>query len=173
MEFAIIAAVDEEGGIGKDNGLPWHLPKDLGHFSETTHEGIVIMGRKTWESLPPRFKPLPNRLNIVVTSNRDYQIPQGVLLADSLDAALDLAEKEERDTFVIGGASLFKEAIDHPKCTRLILTKIYKGYDCDAFFPNISERFVKELPEGFSLFSPASVQHENGVDFEFEYYRSK
>lgn len=142
MDFAIIAALDENRGIGKNNALPWHLSADLKHFAATTKGGTVIMGRKTWESLPPAYRPLKDRLNIVV-SRGEQALPKGVLLAHSLDEALALAEKHEpqRKAFVIGGALLYVEAIKHPACKELILTHVQGIFDCDTFFPDYSANF--------------------------------
>ncbi len=139
MSFSIIAAMDEEQGIGVDGDLAWRLSGDMKHFSQTTKGGAVIMGRNTWESLPQAYQPLPGRLNIVVSRQSDYKVPQGVLLAGSLDDALKLSDLEH--TFVIGGATLYAEAIRHPQCMELILTEVEGSFDCDVFFPPIPTHF--------------------------------
>ena len=156
MNFSIIAAMDENRGIGKNNGLPWHLAADLKHFSEVTKGGTVIMGRRTWESLPERYRPLPGRLNIVVSrSELDFPVP----VAHSLDEALAAAEGK---TFVIGGATLYAEAIQHPACTELILTEVEGTADCDAFFP--------EIPAGFKMKTMSEEMEEGGQTFRFVTY---
>ena len=151
--FSIIVALDEARGIGKAGILPWHLPADLRHFKEITTASrggclnAVIMGRKTWESIPGKFRPLPGRLNIVITSQTAYTFPQGVLRASSLENALEmLCVKEDvavGDVFVIGGAQVFAEAIRHPLCERIYLTRIYGRFDCDVFFPEIPKKFLE------------------------------
>ena len=156
MNFSIISALDQNRGIGKSHGLPWPLSADLKHFSETTKGGTVIMGRKTWDSLPEKYRPLPGRLNIVV-SRGDLALPEGTLLAHSLDEALTLADPA-RKTFVIGGATLYAEAIQHPVCNELILTEIEGTFDCDAFFPEIPSRFHR---------TEANAAEEDGLKFEF------
>lgn len=158
MDFAIIAAMDENRGIGKNNGLPWHLSADLKHFAVSTKGGTVIMGRKTWDSLPPAYRPLKGRLNIVV-SRGDIELPESVQLAHSLDEALAHAQGK---TFVIGGATLYAEAITHPSCTELHLTEIEETTDCDAFFPEIPTRFkIKDMSE---------EMEEKGLAFRFVKY---
>lgn len=140
--LTLIAAVAANGVIGSDNTLPWHLPEDLRHFKELTAGHVVIMGRKTWESLPERFRPLPGRLNIVVTRNADYAAP-GATVVHSLEDALKVeiggmtpivgAGGTARKFFVIGGAQLYAHAL--PLAQRLELTEIDADVDGDAFFP--------------------------------------
>ncbi len=159
MDFSIIAAIDQNRGIGKGNQLPWHLSADLKHFAKTTKGGTVIMGRKTWESLPDNFRPLKGRLNIVVTQNKDYYLPHGAVLANSLDDAL---EKSEGETFVIGGATLYREAILHPSCKKLLLTELHKSFDCDAHFP--------EIPTNFRRAEESETYEGNGISYSFVVY---
>jgi len=127
---ALIAAMDRNRLIGRDNTLPWHLPEDLRHFKATTLGKPVVMGRKTWESLG---RPLPGRRNIVVSRNPDYPL-QGAELAPSLDAALARAAGDD-ETFVIGGADLYRQAL--PLAQRLYLTEIDAEHEGDAWFPAI------------------------------------
>jgi dihydrofolate reductase len=151
--FSIIVALDEVRGIGRQGILPWHLPADLSHFKEitTAQQGVganvVIMGRKTWESIPDKFRPLPGRLNVVITSQAGYALPQGVLRASSLDKALEMvsAKEDEKfgDIFVIGGAQVFAQAVTHSLCKKIYLTRIYECFDCDVFFPEIPQEFVE------------------------------
>ncbi len=145
MNFSIISAIDLNRGIGFQNRLPWHLPPDMKHFKEETMGGTVIMGRKTWESIPEKFRPFTGRLNIVI-SRGEQTLPEGVLLAHSFEEALELAEAysqaEEgvlRKAFVIGGASLYAEAIQNPACNELILTHIQKSFEVDSYFPSYDE----------------------------------
>ncbi|HEX5804098.1 MAG TPA: type 3 dihydrofolate reductase [Azospira sp.] len=126
--LALIAALDRDRLIGRDNALPWRLPEDLRHFKATTLGKPVIMGRKTWESLG---RPLPGRRNIVVSRNADYAL-QGAELVGSLEAALRLAAEAE-EVFVIGGAELYRQAL--PLAQRLYLTEIDASHAGDAWFP--------------------------------------
>ena len=92
MKCSLIVAVDEQGGIGKNNDLMWYLPADMKFFKETTSGHVVILGRKNYESIPERFRPLPNRLNIVISRNTNYET-NGAELVQSLDAALNLGRE--------------------------------------------------------------------------------
>lgn len=128
--LTLIAAVARNGVIGRDNCLPWHLPADLKHFKALTTGHAVIMGRKTWESLPEKFRPLPGRQNIVVTRNAGYAAT-GATVANSLADAVAAANGSE--AFVIGGAELYQAAL--PLADRLELTEISRDYEGDTFFP--------------------------------------
>jgi dihydrofolate reductase len=127
----LIAAVARNGVIGHGNQLLWHLPEDMQFFRNTTRGHAVIMGRKTWDSLPPRFRPLPGRRNIVVTRNAQFAAP-GAEVAASLDAALALLAHAPR-AFVIGGAQLYGQAL--PVAQGLWLTEIDHDFVGDAVFP--------------------------------------
>jgi dihydrofolate reductase len=130
--LTLIAAVARNSVIGIDNRLPWHLPADLRHFKALTLGHTVIMGRKTWESLPANFRPLPGRRNIVVTRNGAYQA-EGAAIAAALPAALLVADKDE--AFVIGGAELYAAAL--PLADRLQVTEIDSDFEGDTLFPVI------------------------------------
>ncbi|MBV2234381.1 MAG: dihydrofolate reductase [Sterolibacterium sp.] len=132
-QLTLIAAVARNGVIGKDNALPWHLPEDLKHFKELTIGHAVIMGRKTWESLPPRFRPLPARDNIVVTRNPDYQAA-GAEVVHTLTAALARVSAG-KTAFLIGGAELFDQAWS--QAAVLELTEIAADFDGDCHFPTV------------------------------------
>lgn len=127
----LIYARARNGVIGKDNQLPWHLPEDLAHFKRTTLGCPVIMGRKTWDSLPPRFRPLPGRLNIVVTRDNAWQA-DGARIAHSLAEALDLCPPDT-DAWVIGGAQIYAQAL--ALASRVVVTEIDQDFDGDAFAP--------------------------------------
>ena len=139
--LALIAAVARNRVIGKDNQLLWHLPEDMRHFRETTRGKPVIMGRKTWESLPDSFRPLPGRLNIVISRNPAYQAP-GATLAGSIDEAIRCAG-EAKEVFVIGGEELYRQAM--PRADRLYLTEIDADFSGDAFFPEVSAQDWQEV----------------------------
>ncbi len=130
-EVTIVAAVAANGVIGRDGGLPWHLPEDLHHFRDLTLGAPVVMGRRTWDSLPDRFRPLPGRRNIVVTRMPTWSAPGGERAA-SLAAALVLAG-DAPAVFVVGGASLYAEAL--PVADRLVLTELGIAPDGDTRFP--------------------------------------
>lgn len=137
--LTLIAAVASNGVIGIDNRLPWSLPADLKHFKALTTGHTVIMGRRTWESLPPRFRPLPGRHNIVVTRDAGYRA-EGATIATSLPAAVSQAQGDE--TFVIGGAELYAAAL--PLADRLQLTEIDSTFEGDTHFPAIDKQHWRE-----------------------------
>ena len=146
VRLILIAAMAKGRVIGREvdgvGTLPWHLPEDMQHFRELTTGKPVIMGRKTWESLPERFRPLPGRLNIVVTRNPDYGAP-GATVAGSVDAAL-AACAPAPEAFVIGGAELYRQAIT--RADRLELTEIELDVaDGDTHFPAIDPACWNEI----------------------------
>jgi len=129
-ELTIIAAASTNNVIGFDNKLIWNIPKDLKRFKELTQGHSVIMGRKTFESLP---SPLPNRRNIVVTRNKDYS-PEGIEVFSSIEDAID-ACREDLQPFIIGGGEIYSQTIN--LVDKIELTRVYKDYQGDAFFPDI------------------------------------
>jgi dihydrofolate reductase len=132
-EVVVIAAVAKNRVIGKDNQLIWNIPEDMAHFKALTAGHTVIMGRKTWESLPPRFRPLPGRPNIVISRQAGYAAP-GAELADSLENALKLAATATT-VFVIGGEQIYRQAM--ALVDRLEITEVDLEPEGDAWFPEI------------------------------------
>jgi dihydrofolate reductase len=143
--LALIAALDRHRAIGRDGQLLWRSPEDLQHFRCVTMGCPVIMGRKTWDSLPARFKPLPGRRNIVVTRNATWRA-EGAERTASLDAALALVTDAAK-AFVIGGGQLYALAL--PRCDELELTEIDAAFDgADTFFPSFDRvRFEETARE--------------------------
>lgn len=143
MIISAIAALAKNRVIGKNNDLPWRLPDDMKFFMETTKGHHVIMGRKNYDSLLPRFKPLPNRTNIVITRQRDLEAP-GCIVLHAVEPALEIARKNaEEECFIIGGAEIYKLAMPHT--TRLYLTEIDAVVDGDTYFPEIDREKWKEV----------------------------
>lgn len=130
MMISIVVAIAENNAIGKDNQLLWHLPADLKHFKDITNGHTIIMGRKTYDSIG---RPLPNRRNIVITRNTELDIP-GVEITNSLNEALKLCTTEA-EVFIIGGAELYKHALE--ATNRIYLTTVHHSYTADTFFPEI------------------------------------
>jgi dihydrofolate reductase len=153
--LTLIAAVARNGVIGKDNRLPWHLPEDLGHFKALTTGHAVIMGRKTWDSLPPKFRPLPQRLNIVVTRDAAFRA-DGAVVVHSLPAAVDAAGNNQ--AFVIGGAEIYALAL--PLADRIEFTEVDIDCEGDACFPAFDRSVWHEI---------ARERHKsaNGLDYAF------
>jgi len=132
MTLGMIWAQAHDGVIGRDNDLPWHLPEDLRHFRRTTAGDAVVMGRRQWESLPERIRPLPGRRNIVLTRNGEYSAPGAEVVGD-LPAALELVAGE--DAWICGGAQVYEEAIAHADL--LVVTEIDHTIPGDRYAPSI------------------------------------
>jgi dihydrofolate reductase len=133
----LIFARAANGVIGKDGGLPWHLPEDMAHFKRLTSGHPVIMGRKTWDSLPSKFRPLPGRTNIVVTRQPSWQA-QGAVRAASLEDALALCPAGA-DAWVIGGAEIYREAL--PLAHTAVVTEIDADFEGDAHAPQFGPQW--------------------------------
>ncbi len=130
--ISILVAMDKDGLIGKDNDLPWRLPNDLKYFKQLTTNHTILMGRKTYESIG---RPLPNRINVVLTRNKDFQ-PEGCQVVHSIEEVQKLFKEESNDElFVIGGSDIFKLLL--PYTDRLYITKIDERFEGDTFFPEI------------------------------------
>jgi dihydrofolate reductase len=143
MIISLIAALDRQRGIGKDNQLPWRLPADLKRFRELTTGHHLIVGRKTYESIG---KPLPGRTMIVVTRQPDFQI-EGCLVVNSVDEALTLAHaRGEQEVFVIGGAEIYAQTL--AQAARLYLTLVEAEVEADTFFPAFAEADWQEIERG-------------------------
>ncbi|MDR2129509.1 MAG: dihydrofolate reductase [Burkholderiaceae bacterium] len=165
----LIYARAANGVIGKNNALPWHLPEDMAHFRRVTLGCPVIMGRKTWESLPPRFRPLPGRQNIVVTRNRAWTASGGgegnsggavAVVAHSLQAALALCPPGS-DAWAIGGAQIYAQAL--PLASTVVVTEIARDFDGDAHAPALDSHQWREA-------SRQTGVSENGLPFAFVTY---
>ena len=138
----ILVACDENRVIGKDNALIWHLPADLKRFKALTTGNAIIMGRKTFDSIG---KPLPNRINIVITRQKDYKV-EGVVVVNSLEEALLKARSLSRgDIFIIGGAEIYQMAME--KADEILLTRLHDIFEGDAYFPEILEREWKKVDQ--------------------------
>lgn len=148
-EFSVIFAMAKNGGFANNGQLPWKLSKEMAHFSKVTlakeHRefNVVIMGRRTWESLPETRRPLKGRYNIIVskTMKSGYNTENGARVTSTLQEALDISTKKGK-IFVIGGKALIKKALSHPSCTELYLTRIDKEYPCDTFIKPDLSRFT-------------------------------
>lgn len=143
MKLHLIYARARNGTIGKDNQMPWHLPEDLAHFKRVTLGQPVIMGRKTWDSLPERFRPLPGRLNIVVTRQSDW-CSEGALRAASIEEAMRLCG-EVPDAWIMGGAEIYRQA--EPLASTAVVTEIDADFEGDAFAPILGSRWQEKHRE--------------------------
>jgi dihydrofolate reductase len=159
MQLHLIFARAANGVIGANNALPWHLPEDMAHFKRTTLGCPVIMGRKTWDSLPPKFRPLPGRLNIVVTRQPDWQAPRA-LRAASLPDACALCPADS-DAWVIGGAEIYAQAL--PLASTAVVTEIEAVFEGDAFAPQFGPDWTETARE--------KQVSASGLRFSFVTYR--
>ncbi len=138
----MIAALSRNQVIGKNNDLPWKLPDDMKYFMEITKGHHTIMGRKNYDSIPQKFKPLPHRTNIVVTHQQNFNAP-GCIVVNSVEKGLQLAENSmESEVFIIGGAEIYKLGLQH--ASRLYLTEIAADIEGDTFFPTFDRNQWRE-----------------------------
>ena len=142
-ELTIIVAAAENDAIGKDNDLIWHLSDDLKRFKNLTNGHHIIMGRKTFESFP---KPLPNRTHVVITRQNNYQVPNGIIIVNSLEDAIDVA-KNDSQPFIIGGGEIYKQAMAF--ANKIELTRVHHDFEADTFFPKIDDTLWKETSKKF------------------------
>ncbi|CAG5096475.1 Similar to DHFR: Dihydrofolate reductase (Aedes albopictus) [Cotesia congregata] len=198
----IAAACGDNLGIGINGRLPWKLKAEMAFFTNMTtktenvnKKNVVIMGRKTWEGIPKKFRPLQNRINIIL-SHQKMQVVIMVLIpvdiwpliyfiqqinksdyenepivCQSLQHALDTISKTDlceivENIWVIGGHAVYKAAMDHPNCFRIYLTYIKKDFECDTFFPSIPNNFIETSDTNI----PSDIQEENGIQFLYKVY---
>ena len=160
MKISMIAAVAENRVIGKDNDLVWRLPDDMKFFMQKTTGHHVIMGRKNFESLPPKYRPLPNRTNIVITRQEDYFI-DGAHVVHNFDDALKIAkDKGEEEVFIIGGGEIYK--IGLAVADIMYLTEIKASFEGDAYFPEYDKTQWVEVER---IHHPIDEKHKYEFDF--------
>ena len=162
MTLGLIWAQGTGGAIGAAGELPWHLPEDLAHFKEVTGGSAVIMGRRTWDSLPDRFRPLPGRRNIVITRKADWNA-DGAETADSVERAIELAGE---DVWVIGGGEIYAATIE--LADRLEVTEVRLTVDGDTFAPRIDDRW-----ERLTAPDAAWLTSRTGTDYRFASYAAE
>jgi dihydrofolate reductase len=161
MQINLIWAQAHGRVIGLNGKMPWHLPEDLAHFKRTTLGHPVIMGRKTWDSLPAKFKPLPGRMNLVISSDaqtRDHLKKNGALPTQDLDSSLLICEQSgSSEVWVIGGAQIYAQAL--PRAHKLVITELDAEFEGDAFAP--------ELGAEWQLAHSESHQAASGIQYSF------
>lgn len=158
MQVSLIVAMDSNRGIGKNNDLMWHLPADMNFFKETTKNQIVVMGRKNYDSIPEKYRPLPNRLNVILTRNKDFKA-ENCLVFNSLNDCLDhFKDEKERKVFIIGGGEIYKIALDSNCLNEMYITFVNGVFDADTFFPKFDESEWKK-----------QVLNEQSIDEKHKY----
>lgn len=162
--MTIIAAIDINNAIGNDNQLLWHLPLDLKRFKFLTQNHVIVMGRKTFDSLG---RPLPNRLNMVISSNTDYKVPENVLLFSSLSESLEAALIKDSNPYIIGGGSIYKQFLEYADTLEITLvhTQMEKA---DTYFPKIDFSKWNKTFEEFH-----SKDDNHSYEFSFITYQRK
>lgn len=160
MIVSAIAALTKNHVIGKNNDLPWKLPDDMRFFMETTKGHHVIMGRKNYDSLKGKFKPLPDRTNIVITRQNNLDAPGCIILHNITEALLTANKNSERECFIIGGAEIYRIAM--PFTNRLYLTEIDADIQGDTYFPSFDKNEWKEVSRKHH---PADDRHAYAFDF--------
>ncbi|KAI3633308.1 hypothetical protein MIR68_008255 [Amoeboaphelidium protococcarum] len=191
-KFSLVVAASTNNAIGRKGQLPWHLPGDLKFFEQLTSDtadpssnknsqkqNAVIMGRRTWESIPVKYRPLRNRLNIVLTSQPEYKSDglgaQTMVCRSLQDAVNQLQQRQDIDKiFICGGGNVYAEAMEHPDCDKVYLTRVGTAVDdCDAFFemhPEFTMLAESEMDAILKQFLPRK-RVENGIEYEFQIYQ--
>jgi dihydrofolate reductase len=160
--ITIIAAIAKNNALGKDNDLIWHLPADLKRFKKTTSGYHILMGRNTFESIG---KPLPNRTSVIITRNNNYY-REGCLIASSIKEAIELAG--EKNAFIIGGAQIYKQALESNLVDVLDITIVHKEFEADVFFPKIDSSIWEEISREDFI-----ADEKNKYDYSFVSYKKK
>ncbi len=165
----LIVAKASNDVIGKDNDLIWHLPADMRFFTQTTKGHIVVMGRRNWDSIPLKYRPLSERINVVITRNADFKHPD-CLSFQSLEAALTYFKNDkEHDIFIIGGGQIYRDALDKNLVDEMLVTHIEQDFEGDTWFPAIdAEKWSKKEILSFIK------DEKNAYNFKvFQYCRIK
>ena len=155
--IALIWAQSRNGVIGRDGALPWHLPEDLAHFRALTTGSTVMMGRRTWESLPAKFRPLPGRRNVVLTHQASYDAPGAEVRTDLMEAV----NGTDDDIWVIGGAAVYDAVL--PYADRLVVTDVDFEVEGDAWAPQVGPEWIDAVRE------PASGWHTSATGLQFRW----
>ncbi|MEC7851219.1 MAG: dihydrofolate reductase [Bacteroidota bacterium] len=158
--ISLIVAVTKNMVIGKDNKLAWHLPDDMNYFSNMTKGHSIIMGRKNWESIPEKYRPLPGRKNIVVTRNKGFQ-DNGATVVNSIEKAIEVSRaSEDEEIFIIGGGEIYKLGFKY--VDKLYITEIYAEVDGNTYFPEWNKKDWKEISR---ISHPSDEKHEYSFDY--------
>ena len=161
MKVSLIVAMSENRVIGKNNDLIWHLPKDMRFFKETTMGHHVIMGRKNFESIAHKYRPLTDRTNIVITRQAEYKA-EGCIVVDSVETALEIAKNNgENEPFIIGGGQIYRIALEENLVDKIYLTKVHHSFEGDTFFPELSS----DWKETNKTENKADEKHKYNYDF--------
>ena len=163
----IIVAMCKNRGIGFQNTIPWHLSADLKRFKYITtsyeNKNTIIMGRKTWDSLPDKYKPLPKRKNIIISSKKDIIEQENVIIYNDINLIKNNYKELHRNTWIIGGTQIYKYALENDLVRNILITVIDKDFECDVFFPKI--------PSKFQLIYETPYKLENKISYKYQQWR--
>ena len=144
-KISLVVAVAENGVIGKDNQLVWHLRDDMKFFKELTTGHVILTGRKNYESIPEKFRPLPNRVNCIMTRNENYDVPGAQVFPD-FQSWMAAFQEDERELFIIGGGEIYRQALEQDIVDEMYITHVHAQPEGDTFFPNFdTEKWEKEI----------------------------
>jgi dihydrofolate reductase len=163
--LSMIAALDAANGIGKNNDLMWNLPADMQFFKETTKGHVVIMGRKNYDSIPEKFRPLPGRKNVILSRQPDFEAPGCLVFSSLADCLQQLQLEEGQKAFVIGGAQIYALALESGLVNEIFLTHIDKVYSADTFFPDFDVSSYQK-----SLLFEQTLNDKHEANFEVYQY---
>lgn len=175
-KISIILALDNENGIWKDGDLAWNIPEDMKYFKDTTtntrdskKQNAVIMGRKTWESIPKKYRPFKNRRNFILSRSCENDSIEENWAHNfcSLDNCLSFIEKQSdiEEIFIIGWSQLYNQVLSHPCFEKAYITRVFSKFHCDVFFDG--------LPKGFDRISRSKMKEYNWLEYEFLIYKKK
>ena len=167
MTISIIVAVASNRAIGKDNQLLWHMPADMKFFKEKTLGHPVISGRKNFLSIPEKYRPLSGRTNIIVTNDKSF-IYDGIIICYSIEEAIELAKKENKEVFIIGGGQIYKYALQNNLCNKMYVTEIHHEFEADVFFPEVNLDLWIEMDR-----KDYNADEKNPYNFSFVTYNLK
>ncbi|VDK68482.1 unnamed protein product [Litomosoides sigmodontis] len=176
IRMNLIAAVDDCGGIGRNGGLPWDLPAEMARFSKITtlttdrkKKNAVIMGRKVWESIPLKFRPLKKRFNVVLSRKMEEVANESLIVVRSFESAINLLQNMENIETIwnIGGREVYELGLNSPLIHQLYITRVEGDFSADVFFPEIDYNHFIKSPES------EEVQEEKGIKYRYEIYTVK
>lgn len=169
MRVSLIVAMDKERGIGRNNDLMWHLPSDMKFFKDTTEDQIVVMGRKNYDSIPLKYRPLPKRENVVLTRTPGFEAENCLVFNSLQDCLAHYHAETERIVFIIGGGEIYRLALEADCVQEMFITHIDKVYGADTFFPDFDESlWVKE-----ELWSQSKDENHEASFTVYKYIRKR
>ena len=163
----LIVAIASNRVIGKDNDLIWHLPTDMHFFTTTTIGHIVIMGRRNWNSIPDKYRPLKERLNVVVSRDPSFK-DEGCVAFNSIEEAINAYRDDPRDSYIIGGGQIYKYCLENDLVDEMYITRIKQAFDGDTYFPEFNENNWDK-----SMIMHHHVDDRNAYEFEVWKYTKK